>query len=153
MSSSSKLTFEPSFCLTNSPQSSTQKSPFEQHLLFKAITLKSPKPLPCLGHPDTLVTGCVKLDSFRKHWAGGWLFKVVVNSHSILFPEALLYSDLPSYSPSVSTLDLPSAFEFPCSFSTHDVRSRTPRPSQSPTGPSTCLLLKFICTEDNRLSG
>lgn len=152
MSSSSKLTFEPNFCLTNSPQSSTRKSPFEQHQLFKAVTLKSPKLLPFLGHPDTLVTGRVKLGSFYKHWVGGgWLFKVAVTSHSTSFPEALLYSDLPSYPPSYSTLDLLSAFEFPCSFSTHDVWSRTPRPSQSPAGPSTCLLLKFICTEDNRL--
>lgn len=51
MSSSSKLTFEPIFCLTNSPQSSTWKSPSELHLFFKVITLKSPEQLPFLGKP------------------------------------------------------------------------------------------------------
>lgn len=67
MSSLSKLTFEPIFCLTNSPQSSKWKSPSQQWLVCKAITLKSPEQLPLLGNPDTLVTGWVKLDSFHKH--------------------------------------------------------------------------------------
>lgn len=90
MSSSSKLTFEPILCLTNSPQSSTRKSPSEQHLFFKAITLKSPEQLPFLGNPDTLVTGCVKLDSFHKHWGGGRLFKVVVTSTLLHFQKLSL---------------------------------------------------------------
>lgn len=155
MSSSSKLTFEPIFCLTNSPQSSTRKSPSEQHLFFKAITLKSPEQLPFLGNPDTLVTGCVKLDSFHKHWGGGAVIQGSGHLHSTSFPEALFaltFLHIPLQSPPLTCFLL---FEFPCSFSTHDVRSRTPRHSQSPTEPSapTCVLLKFICTEDNRLSG
>lgn len=148
MSSLSKLTFEPNFWPTvlkvQNGNPLPTKPVFQSHCTTE-ISVAQP----------SWVTQILWLLSWL-HWilstTSGSSSRRGCHLSSVSFP-VLLFPDLPSDSPLTSTLDLLSVFKYlvPSPGMTCHTPS-LPEPPQNPSVPQS-QMLKFICFEDNRLSG